>query len=81
MWVVRADHPDGDTTPAVAFAIGRPVGPAVVRNRVRRRLRELMSSRCDHMSGLYLVGVAPDAADLDFRALGEQLDIALEQLG
>ena len=30
--------PGGDRV-RVAYAIGRPVGPAVVRNRVRRRLR------------------------------------------
>jgi ribonuclease P protein component len=32
------------TPPHVAFAIGRAVGPAVVRNQVRRRLRALLSS-------------------------------------
>lgn len=80
MWVVRAEDPDGDIVPAVAFAIGRPVGSAVVRNRVRRRLRELMSARTTDLTGLFLVGVSPEASDLDFGALGAQLDIALDKV-
>lgn len=84
LWVVAADHlgPDADPGVAVAFAIGRPVGPAVVRNRLRRRLRALMSDRAaaGTLDGMYLIGVAPEAADLDFSALGAELDAALEKL-
>lgn len=80
LWVVRAEHPDGVDEPAVAYAIGRSVGSAVVRNRVRRRLRELMSTRVGAQSGLFLVGAAPEAADLGFRALERQLDAALESV-
>jgi RNase P protein component len=45
----------------VAYALGRAIGPAVVRNRLRRRLRVLI----DDVSlppGLYLIGAQPDAA-------------------
>jgi ribonuclease P protein component len=42
----------------VAFAIGRACGPAVVRNRVRRRLRALLAQR-DLAPGWYLFGVRP----------------------
>lgn len=80
MWVVRAPHPDGDAGVAVAYAIGRAVGGAVVRNRIRRRLRELMVTRVDNSDGLFLVGVTPQAADLDFSGLAEELDTALEQV-
>jgi ribonuclease P protein component len=40
-WMAPAagDGTDGATPPRVAFAIGRSVGGAVVRNRIRRRLR------------------------------------------
>ena len=31
----------------VGFVVGRPVGPAVVRNRVKRRLRHLAASQID----------------------------------
>ncbi|HEX2785655.1 MAG TPA: ribonuclease P protein component, partial [Ilumatobacteraceae bacterium] len=45
----------------VAYALGRAIGPAVVRNRLRRRLRALL----DDVSlppGLYLIGAQTDAA-------------------
>lgn len=44
----------------VGFAVGRNVGPAVVRNRVRRQLRHLVRSRLDSI---------PDATALVVRAL------------
>ena len=47
-------------TAKVAFAIGRPVGTAVTRNRLRRRLRELLR-RASLVPGLYLFGVSRDA--------------------
>jgi len=64
--------------PRVAFAIGRPVGNAVVRNRVRRRLRALCTAHAADLAPghCYLLGATPAAAaatygDLDdaFRAL------------
>ena len=36
-------HADGSPTPRLAFAIGRKVGPAVARNRARRRLRVIFA--------------------------------------
>jgi RNase P protein component len=45
----------------VAYALGRAIGPAVVRNRLRRQLRALL----DEVSlppGLYLIGAQPVAA-------------------
>ena len=36
-------HADGSSTPRLAFAIGRKVGPAVARNRARRRLRVIFA--------------------------------------
>jgi ribonuclease P protein component len=49
------------TPPQVAFAIGRAHGPAVVRNRLRRRLRALLSA-APPPAGLYLFGAQPIAA-------------------
>lgn len=57
----------------MAFAIGKRVGNAVARNRVRRRLRELALRRMDLPSGMYLVRVGPSAANLDFETLGKHL--------
>lgn len=59
--------------PHVAFAIGRPVGPAVARNRVRRRLRALLDD-AELPSGLYLVGATPAVTTLSFTALARNVD-------
>ncbi len=58
-WVPR---PRG-TPPQVAFAVGRAMGSAVVRNRVRRRLRSALGQRAaDLPAGAYLLAVSPEAA-------------------
>ena len=67
--------------PCVAFAISRRVGPAVVRNRLRRRLRDEMAAlaKADRLPvGAYLIGLAPAAAELDGPILREHLRTALE---
>lgn len=70
--------PADDTPPRVAYGIGRKVGPAVVRNRVRRRLRaaaRALAATPGLASGAYLVTVGPGAADASaaelHRLLGE----------
>jgi ribonuclease P protein component len=47
--------PDAEIRPRVAFAIGRPVGGAVRRNRARRRLRAVIDD-------LALAGALPAGA-------------------
>jgi ribonuclease P protein component len=49
----------------VAYAVGRPVGGAVARNRLRRRLRAVVAQRPPR-PGAYLVTVGRDAAGLGF---------------
>ena len=49
------------TPPRVAYALGRAIGPAVVRNRLRRQLRELLATST-LPPGLYLLGAQPAAA-------------------
>lgn len=61
---------------AVAFAIGRAVGPAVVRNRVRRRLRAALAELAP-LPGTYLVGTTPAAAERPYAELRADLDAAL----
>ncbi len=66
--------------PCVAFAISRRVGPAVVRNRLRRRLRDELGAlaRDDRLAvGAYLIGLAPASADLDGARLRAHLRTAL----
>jgi ribonuclease P protein component len=66
--VTRLD--DGAEPPRVAYAIGRNVGPAVTRNRLRRRLRAIVAST-PLAPGTYLVSAGSGActlADQDLRA-------------
>ena len=79
---VRADPlwcsfvPDPDVVPPqLAFAIGRAVGSAVDRNRLRRRLREILGT-CDLPSGLWLIGATPLVGEHSFA----QLENAVREL-
>jgi ribonuclease P protein component len=65
----------------VAYAIGRQVGTAVVRNRLRRRLRaavrELDRSTGGLPTGDYLVALRPEAASADYAGLHRDLGEAI----
>jgi ribonuclease P protein component len=64
----------------VAFAVGRRVGSAVERNRVRRRLRALVrETPAPVPAGAYLIGAAPTATELSYAQLGAALDDALRK--
>ncbi len=67
------------TRPQVAFAIGRAVGPAVVRNRLRRQLRAILRER-DLQPGYYLVGVTPGAVGSTFSLLSSTVDDLIARL-
>ena len=74
---------EASARPAVAFAISRRVGGAVVRNRLRRQLRVASSDAADRAElgpGWYLVMVAPDAAGADMTTLSGHLRAALLRL-
>lgn len=72
---------DPTTPPRVAYAIGRRVGGAVVRNRLRRRLRAVISDvRPQLAAGAYLVGAGPEAAGLTFAELRSHVSDALASL-
>jgi ribonuclease P protein component len=74
----------GDPTepPRVAYTIGRRVGSAVVRNRVRRRLRMVIREAAPmlHPGAYYLIGVGPDAAGLPYHSLRTTLLKALKYI-
>ena len=55
--------------PRVAFALGRALGTAVTRNRLRRRLRAILGE-IDVPFGIYLIGATPAAPELTFDELG-----------
>ncbi len=68
--------------PRVAYAIPRTVGPAVVRNRIRRRLRAIVVDLDRRPQGVpvgdYLVRVAPGAADSSYDELQRHLTGAID---
>lgn len=67
---------------SVAFAIRRKVGSAVVRNRLRRRLRAMFDGlSSDLQQGLYLVTCDIRAKDLSYDELHHQLKEALRRTG
>ena len=56
--------------PRVAYALGRKVGNAVERNRIRRQLRTIVHELASQLRpGMYLIGVAPPSTDLHFGEL------------
>lgn len=75
---------DGDELQPVrvAYAIGRSVGSAVIRNRVRRRLRSLFDSlEPAPRPGLYLVKCGIETGRLSFDELHQHLRRALDRAG
>lgn len=78
---VTVVHLSGSGDVRVAYAIGRKVGPAVVRNRLRRRLRaavrELDRSGGGLAPGAYLVALRPEAAHRTYDQLRHDLDRAI----
>ncbi len=91
---VRLNHlppdrlPVGAATPQVAFAIGRHIGNAVARNRVRRRLRAafvevwrgLPADRVAALGGAYLVGGSPAVLSAPYRQLIADVERCFDQL-
>jgi ribonuclease P protein component len=63
---------DGPAPVRVGFVVSKAVGNAVVRNRVRRRLRHLVAP---HLAGL------PPGSDLVIRALPASASMDSEELG
>ena len=74
-------HLPGTGEVRVAYAIGRKVGPAVVRNRLRRQLRsavrDLDRSTGGLPAGAYLVTLRPEAAQRTYRELHCDLGLAV----
>jgi ribonuclease P protein component len=63
--------------PRVAYAVGRRAGGAVVRNRVRRRLRAAVASVPDLAPGAYLVAAGPRAAEMAYDELRNEVAEAM----
>ena len=81
----RAADPADATLPApptVGFVVSKAVGNAVVRNRVRRRLRHLAAQRLDRLpaGGVLIVRAQPAAATATSAALAADLDTCLAKV-
>jgi ribonuclease P protein component len=79
---VPAPSPSCDP-PRVAFSVSRRVGGAVVRNRVRRRLRAALrelAAGSAMTSGAYLIAVQPAASERSFSQLRSDLCLSFDKL-
>ena len=82
LWCTCSPDPESDTM-SVAYATGRALGPAVIRNRLRRRLRAVMrESDLAHPlpPGLMLIGARPAAIELTFDQLQTELESILSEV-
>ena len=74
---IRVAYVAGGSSTAVAYAIGKHVGNAVVRNRIRRRLRALIDSREAPLpNGFYLVKCGIGTEELTYDELHNHLEQA-----
>ncbi|MFH8793962.1 ribonuclease P protein component [Streptomyces sp. NPDC017941] len=77
-------HVPGESLPPTraGFVVSKAVGGAVVRNKVKRRLRHLMRDRVAQLppGSLVVVRALPGAGDADHAQLARDLDAALERL-
>jgi ribonuclease P protein component len=79
LWCTYLDDPS-TSPPRVAFAIGRRVGSAVERNRLRRRLRAIVASSDDLLqSGALLIGARPSSPELTYGRLQTEVRTLLER--
>lgn len=70
--------PVGETPePRVAYAVGRRVGGAVARNRVRRRLRAAVDQVTGLRSGAYLLAAGPEALHMGHEELRQEVAEAM----
>nr|WP_218910881.1 ribonuclease P protein component [Nocardioides thalensis] len=72
----------GESGVAVGLVVSKQVGGAVVRNRVKRRLRHAASARLDQLpaGSRLVVRALPASAAASYEELGTDLDRCLQQV-
>jgi ribonuclease P protein component len=80
--VVHLWHDDGPGPARVGFVVSKAVGPAVVRNRVKRRLRHLARETLTDLPGsaVLVVRANPAAAEATYQELGADLDRCVQRV-
>ena len=80
--VPAAGAPEGDCPPRAGFVVSRAVGIAVVRTRVRRRLRVLVREYLSSLprGSLLVVRAHPQAATASQADLAAELDLVMSTL-
>jgi ribonuclease P protein component len=83
LMVPAGADPSTDAPPRAGFIVPKAVGGAVVRNRVRRRLRHLVRDRLAALprGTLLVVRAQAGSADASYAQLGADLDAALAAAG
>jgi ribonuclease P protein component len=82
LWCIWCPDPDSTAT-SIAFAINRAYGPAVTRNRLRRRLRSILHEldRAEATPpALLLIGARPEAIELTFDQLRSEMTALIDQI-
>lgn len=75
-------HGDGSDPARVGFVVSKAVGPAVVRNRVKRRLRHLARELLRDLPGsaVLVVRANPAAAEATYQELGADLGRCVQRV-
>ncbi|WP_340686100.1 ribonuclease P protein component [Amycolatopsis coloradensis] len=80
---LTTDPPDAAEAARAGFVVSKAVGNSVVRHRVTRRLRHLISARLGTLppGSSLVIRALPPAADASSAELGSDLDASLRRLG
>ena len=70
---VREAQPDG---PRIGFTVPRAVGKAVVRNRIRRRIREVVRCQLDRLNPQWSIVINPRRKAFDAPLVELQREVA-----
>ena len=80
--VVHLARPDSEDPARIGFVVSRAVGNAVTRNRVKRRLRQLVRDQAGSLpnGSLLVVRALPSAAEASYAELGADLSRCLTRV-